>query len=64
MEIYITKMDKPHYNLSASRYTYRYLLNWYNPETGALMGDRFPTLKEILDYTATWPDRKIVKVNF
>ena len=53
MKVYITK--QVHHN-------YRYLLNWQNPDTGALMGDWFHTMKELLEYIQNW-NATIVTVN-
>lgn len=55
MTIYITKQINHSFN---------YLLNWYNPETGAMMGFWVQTLREALEYTAGWPGRKVIRVNF
>ena len=55
MTVYITKQ---------SHYSFNYIMNWYNPETGNMMGTWFRTLKDILEYTENWPNRKIVKINF
>lgn len=54
MTIYITKQN---------HYKFNYLLNWQNPDTGAMMGDWFTSLKEIEEYTRHWV-KKTVKVNF
>ena len=54
MIVYITK--KNHYN-------YNYLANWQNPDTGAMMGEWFHTLKELKEYTSGW-FAKYVNINF
>lgn len=55
MTIYITK--QPHYS-------FNYILNWYNPDTGNMMGDWFRTMKDLEEYVKDWPVTTIVKVNF
>ena len=45
MKVYITKKN---------HYKFKYLANWKNPETGAVMGDWFISLKELKEYTAGW----------
>ena len=45
MTIWVTKKD---------HYKNRYLLNWMNPETGCMMGDWFPSIKELREYTQDW----------
>lgn len=54
MKIYVTKQ---------SHYNYNYLLNWQNPETGAVMGEWFRSMKDVAEYTARW-GAEIVRVNF
>ena len=41
MTVYITK--RPHYK-------YNYLANWQNPDTKAMMGQWFMTIKELKEY--------------
>ena len=45
MKVYITK--RPHYK-------YKYLANWLNPDTGAMTGEWFSSIKEIKKYTKEW----------
>lgn len=45
MAVFITRRANGKYN---------YLLNWYNPETGAMMGDWFRDMKEIFEYIGGW----------
>ena len=33
---------------------YSYLLNWKNPETGAMMGQWFQTMKDLKEYIRLW----------
>ena len=54
MKVFITKQSHGKYN---------YLLNWNNPETGAMMGDWFTTLKELKEYISGW-NAILVRVNF
>lgn len=54
MVVYITKR---------AHYSFNYLANWQNPETGAMMGDWFRTEKDIYEYTAKWFCR-YEKVNY
>lgn len=54
MKVFITKQSHGKYN---------YLLNWNNPETGAMMGDWFTTLKELKKYISGW-NAILVRVNF
>lgn len=54
MKVFITKQ---------SHGKYHYLLNWNNPETGAMMGDWFQTLKELKEYISGW-NAILVRVNF
>lgn len=45
MTVYVTR--KNHYN-------YNYLMNWRNPESGAVMAQWFHDLKELKEYIKLW----------
>lgn len=45
MKVYVTKQTHGKYH---------YLMNWQNPETGAMMGQWFETMKDLKEYIATW----------
>ena len=46
-----------------NHYKFRYLANWQNPYTGAMMFDWFYTLEDLKEYTASW-GCEYVRVNF
>lgn len=52
MKVYVSHI--PHGN-------YNFLLNWANPDTGAMIGQWFQTMKDLKDYIRLW-DATIVMI--
>lgn len=54
MKVYVT--EKKHYK-------FNFLVNWQNPDNGAIIGQWFTSWDDILDYTADWDAEYILVEN-